>query len=152
MSENMDLIDTTKYLFDCDFFSDSFDPEDHEDHLECAEKLLSTYPWNDIFYAWNRYLRNNCQTPESVINYCNLFSYYGGQDQFIQDPYDFLGYIFYMVDIDKYWDDAGEFLDGLSISILEKAGKISTVKDPYYQSWHDPEILKAVEKYKKQVT
>ena len=30
----------TKYLFDCDFFADDFDPEGQEMHLETAEKLL----------------------------------------------------------------------------------------------------------------
>ena len=148
MKECLDISNTTTYLFNCDFFADDFDPEGHEEHLECAEKLIDTYPWNDIFNSWNEYLHNNCKTPESVINYCNLFLYYGGQDQFIPNPYEFLGYIYYMVDIDKYWDQAGEFLDGLSISILEKSGEISTVKNPYYQSWTDPKMIAAIERYR----
>ena len=53
-----------------------------------------------------------------------------------------------MVDTEKYWEEAGEFLDGFCISILEKAGEISTVKDPYYQSWKDPKIISAVERYR----
>ena len=150
MSDKQEITELTHYLFDCDFYADDFDPENHEDHLECAEKMYNKYPWSDVFDSWNDYLRHKCQTPEAVINYCNLFSYYGGTDRVIPEPYDFLGYIFYRVDIDKYWEEAGELLDGLSISILVKSGEISTVKDPYYQSWKDPRILSAIEKYKNQ--
>lgn len=148
MSVDTILLNETNYLFDCDFFSDDFDAEGNEEHLQRAEQLLNTYPWKDVFACWNSYLRHNCNSPEEVINFCNLFSYYGGQDNFIPDPYEFLGYIYYMVDINEYWDEAGDFLDGLSISILEKSGEISTTKNPYYQSWKDPCILEIVKKYK----
>ena len=53
-----------------------------------------------------------------------------------------------MIDIDTYWDMAGELLDELSVSILEKSGEVSSWNDPYYQSWKDPKILKEVEKLK----
>ena len=143
------LKETTSYLFNCDFFSDDFDPDGNEEHLECAENVLSTYAFNDIFAEWNRYLRENCKSPEDVINFCNLFSYYGGSDYYIPNAYDFVGYIYYMVDLDKYWDKAGDFLDGLCISILEKSGDVSLARDPYYQSWKDPKVIASVEKYKK---
>ena len=149
MSEKLDLSNTTTYLFDCNFFDDSFDPEDHEDHLALSEQLLESYSWDEVFNSWNKYLHSNCKTPEKIINFCNLFMYYGGQDHFIQNPYDFLGYIYSVVDIEKYWDEAGDLIDGLCISVLEKAGEVSTTKNPYYQSWKDPKILDAAEKYKK---
>ena len=148
MPDKAEISRMTTYLFDCDFFADDFDPEEHEDHLKCAENLLGTYSWSDIIPSWNAFLRSRCSTPEEVINFCNLFFYYGGTDQFIPDPYDFLGHIYYMVDTEKYWEEAGEFLDGFCINVLEKAGEISTVKDPYYQSWKDPKIISAVERYR----
>lgn len=150
MIDANEMTKTTEYLFHCDFLEDDYDPEGHEDHLRCAEDLLRKHPWSDIFLSWNEFLRNRCSTPEEVINYCNLFSYYGGTDQVIPDPYDFLGYIYYMVDTEKYWEEAGEFLDGFSISVLEKAGEISAIKDPYYQSWKDPRIISVIEKYRNQ--
>lgn len=141
--------ETTSYLFNCDFFDEEFDPEGHEDHLACAEELIHEKPWAEIYAAWSNYLYNNCKTPEAVINYCNLFSYYGGQDNYIPDPYTFIGYIYYIVDIEKNWDEAGEFLDGFCISILERSGEISLSKNPYYQSWKDPKVLSVIDSLKK---
>ncbi len=147
MSNNQYLINETSYLFEVNFFSNDFDPEGHEEHLLRAQKLLESCAWSDIFSAWSDYLFMRCQTPEEVINFANLFFYYGGHEQFITEPYDFLGYIYYRVDIEKYWDKAGEFLDELAVSILEKAGEISTINNPYYQSFKDPKMLEAIKKW-----
>lgn len=149
MNKSMDISTVTDYLFNCNFFAEDFDPEGKEEHLDCAEDLLSKYAWNDIYPVWNKYLRSKCKTAEEVINFCNLFSYYGGSDYYIPDAYDFLGYIYFMVDIEKNWDKAGDFLDGLCITILEKADEISLDREPYYQSWKDPKMLATIEKYKK---
>lgn len=149
MSKKFGLHDATSYLFGCDFFDDDFDPEGKEEHLECAEELLSSYSFNDIFAEWNKYLHDNCKTSEDVINFCNLFAYYGGQDYYIPEAYDFVGYIYYMVDIEREWDNVGDFLDGFCNAILERAGKISLSRDPYYQSWKDPKVLAVIAKYKK---
>ena len=138
----------TEYLFKCDFLSDEFDPEGNEEHLDRANNLFEEYPWKDIFASWSAFLRTNCKTREEVINFCNLFYYYGGTDQFIPEPYSFLGYIFSIVDWDKNWETAGDFLDGFCISILEKVGEVSIVKDPYYQPWNDPKLQQAVDSYK----
>ena len=148
MNNKTTITKETNYLFDVDYFDDNFDPDGNEEHLARAEKMIDSYPWSDIFDSWNEYLHANCKTPEDIYNYCNLFIYYGGTDQFIPRPYEFLGYIYYMIDIDTYWDMAGELLDELSVSILERSGEISSWNDPYYQSWKDPKILKEVEKLK----
>lgn len=77
------------------------------------------------------------------------YTYYGGLDYYVPHPYDFIGYIYYMVDINKYWNDAGDLLDNMSITILENSGDLSTTQDPYYQSWKDPRILNAIEEWRK---
>ena len=138
----------TEYLFGCNFFSKEFDPEGKEEHLDRANTLLEAYPWADIYDSWNTFLRTNCKTPEEVINFCNLFFYYGGTEQFIPEPYSFLGYIFSIVDWDEQWDKNGDFLDSFCISILEKAGELSLSKDPYYQPWNDPKIKNEVDRLK----
>lgn len=149
MNSNINLIRTTEYLFNCDFSSDNFDPDNNEEHYDVATKLLQNYSWNDIFNAWNDYLHQNCKTPESIINFCNLYTYYGGLDYYVPHPYDFIGYIYYMVDINKYWNEAGDLLDNMAITILENSGDLSTTQDPYYQSWKDPRILNAIEEWRK---
>lgn len=137
----------TEYLFSADFFSDGFDPEGCEEHLTRAEELLEDNKWADVYSAWNAYLLNNCETPEAVINYCNLFSYYGGLDQFVPNPYSFVGYILYKVDLKEYWDKGGDFLDDFCTSVLEKAGEISLVSNPMYQLWDDPKVSDAIHHY-----
>ena len=143
------LQEKTEYLLNCNFFDDNFDPEGREDHLACAEELFCSYPFTEIFSEWNNYLRKKCLTAKDVINCCNLLSYYGIQDYPIPDAYDFVGYIYFMVDINKYWDIAGDFLDGFCTSILEKAGEVSLMNDPSYQSWNDPKVIAVISKYQR---
>ena len=66
----------------------------------------------------------------------------------MKEPYKFLGYLYYMVDMDKYWDDAGDLFDSLSISMLENSGNINIVKNPYYTALEDPKIKSAVNEWK----
>ena len=77
MQNNSTIKNETEYLFRCDFFSDEFDPDGEEEHLDRADNLLEAYPWKDIFNSWHDFLHANCKTPEEVINFCNLFFYYG---------------------------------------------------------------------------
>lgn len=148
MNEN--IYNTTQYLFDCDFFADSFDPEDHEEHLDKAYALMKEYSWQEIFPVWNSFLHEHCQTAAQVINFVNLFMYYGATDEYIPNPYDFVGYILCKVDLDKYWDVAGDTIDSLANAVLQKAGCIDLMKDPYYQAWKDPHVIAVIDKYKLQ--
>ena len=145
----MDKIsEITKYLFDCDYFAEDFDADDSYEHYDCAHKQMEDNMWSDVYNSWFQYLIDNCESPEKVINFVNLFSYYGGQDQAIKNPYEFLGYIYCKVDMDKYWDVAGDLFDSVAISILESCGKINTVKNPYYNPIKDPEIIASSQKWK----
>ena len=42
----------TDFLFNCTFTDDSFDPEDHEEHLEVSWELFKNYAWADIYPVW----------------------------------------------------------------------------------------------------
>lgn len=142
------ISDVTKYLFDCDFFAEEFDADDSYEHYDCARKQMAENKWSEVYNSWSEYLMSNCDTPEKVINFVNLFSYYGGQDQEIKNPYDFLGYIYCRVDMSIYWDTAGDLFDSVAISILENCGKINIVKNPYYSANKDPEIIASVQRWK----
>ena len=50
------------YLFNCNFFDDSFDPEDHEDHQDFADKVLQSYSWDEIYGYFFRHLTQDCTT------------------------------------------------------------------------------------------
>ena len=138
----------TNYLFDYNFNDDSIPEEVEEAHLDRATALLDNYSWNDIFECWFEYLKTNCNTPEEVINWANLFFWFGGYERAIPDPYNFLGYLYYKVDVAKYVDDAQTVFAGIAIGILEKLGNVRLINTPNYAPETDPEILAAVERWK----
>ena len=111
----------TDYLFNCSFTDDSFDPENHEEHLRASWELFEHYAWKDIFPIWIKYLHSKCPTPEDVINFVNLY---------------------------VYWDQAGELFEGLAINMLSRQGLINIMKDPYYVPLKDERILSAISKWK----
>lgn len=140
--------EVTQYLFNCDFFDDEFDPEGNEIHLDKAQELQETFSWNDIVAEWHNYLYANCHTADEIINFANLFMYYGGTNEFNPEPYKFLGYLYAGVDLNVYWDRAGDLFDSISIDILGNQQLIDLREDPYYNPLKDPLILSEVEKWK----
>ncbi len=139
----------TNDLLNCCFTDDSFDPEDHEEHLQASWELFENYSWEEIFPVWMNHLRKNCKISEEVINFVNLFVYYEAADRPINDPIKFIAYLYYKVDMDKYWDEAGDLFQGLAINILLKSGLVNTIADPYYNPMKDSRIIKEVEKLRK---
>lgn len=148
MTEKERIYNETDYLFNCDFMSDEFDADDSYEHYDRAQELLKNHKWSTIFSIWFDYLKNKCDTPEKTINFLNLFLYYGGTDEAIKNPYEFIGYIYYKIDLDKYWDVAGELLEGITISILENSGVVNTVQNPYYSPLEDPEIIASKQRWR----
>ena len=138
----------TNYLFNCCFTDDAFDPEDHEDHLKMSWELFDNYSWEDIYPVWVEYLHTKCDTPEDVINFVNLYIYYEGADQTVPNPIEFISYLYFKVDMDKYWDEAGDLFDGLAINILSKQGLVNTMENPYYNPLKDERILSGISAWK----
>lgn len=115
----------TEYLFNADWFSDDFDPEDNEEHMDRAYKLQYEYSWEEIYPIWKGYLYKNCKTFKELVNYANLYYYYGGTDHIISDPYEFCSYFMYRYDISELWDEGGEDIENLVISVLKTCGYVS---------------------------
>ena len=138
----------TNYIFNYDFNDNDIPEEVEEEYYDRASALLDEYSWNDIFNCWFDYLKANCNTPEEIINWANLFYWYGGFEKPIPDPYEFLGYLYFKVDVAKYVDEAQTVFDGIAIGILGKIGKVSLIDNPNYAPENDPEIIAAVERWK----
>ena len=138
----------TDFLFNCTFTDDSFDPEDHEEHLEASWELFKNYAWADIYPVWMQHLHSNCPTPSDVINFVNLYIYYEAADKPIPDPVEFISYLYFRVDMNEYWDEAGDMFDGLAISILSTAGLVDMMQDPYYTPLKDERILNGIANWK----
>lgn len=110
--------------------------------------MFDAYTWEEIYPIWKQYLHCHCGTPEEVINFVNLYVYYEAGDKPISDPIDFISYLYYRVDMDQYWDKAGELFEGLAINILTRAKLINIITDPYYSPLKDERILNGIERWK----
>ena len=140
-------LNTCKKLFSSDFWKTSSEEFNKLDRL--ANEILTKYSWDDVYADFDEYLRSCCKTEDDVINYVSFFTYYLGLKFKIPnqyDPYDLVGYILSMVDLEKRWDDCG----GLFDDFANQALKIDLYNDPYYQFWRDPKILEIANKYKEE--
>lgn len=114
---------------------------------ELAQSILNNNPWDEIYENFDNYLRNECKTEDDVINYVYFFVRYCDLNFIIPsqyDPYDLVGYIYSMVDLEKRWDDCGGVFDDFANQAL----RIDLYNDPWYQFWRDPKIIAISEKYK----
>ncbi len=146
MNENIKTI--TNYLFNCNYFDEAFDPEGNEIHLDKAHELQENFSWKDIISEWHNYLYSNCHTAEEVINFANLYFYYEGADNYNPEPYRFLGYLYAHVDMNTYWDRAGDLFDSIAVRILNNQQLINIKDDPYYNPLKDDNIIREINKLK----
>lgn len=146
MLEN-ELLEKINFLFECDFFSDDFDPDGEEIHSDANNDLIEKYDKKDILDCSLDYFYSHCKFVNDIINFCNLFFYYGYQD--IDNPHaiEFLGYIFSVINYDDY-PDTYDFIDSFACSVMEHNKLASLYNDPYYAPEKDERIIKAIEVWK----
>ena len=147
--DNKDLYNKIKYLFGRYWDEDLSD--DEEDKLySIADEVLTDYEWTEVFSSTLKYLHNECISPEDVINFAHLYWIYGWYENDIADPYKFLGYMYYRIDlkVDEY--DDMDILDSLATTILPRAGysNADLLLNTQYMPESDPKILEEVENYK----
>lgn len=138
-------VKTLNRLFKSDYSKTTNDEFKQLDVL--AHSILQNNSWDDVYENFDRYLRNECKTEDDVINYVSFFTYYLGlrfQIPSQYNPYDLIGYILSMVDLEKRWDDCGGLFDDFANQVL----KVDLYNDPYYQFWKDPKIIDIANEYK----
>ena len=144
--ENDKLIAETEYLFGR-IWGEDISEEAEEEYTNRADNLIKEYGWQEVFRAWNEYLHTKCTTPESVVNFANLYWSYCGDEYPIPDPHKFIAYLYYMTGnkLQHYYN--GEIIENLATKILRKAGysEADRVLNPYYIPDQDPKILAEVE-------
>ncbi len=145
------LQEDLRYLFDCNFFDEDFDPEGNETHQDFAGNVLAKYNWEDVYNWFFCHLTTDCISAEAVYNALNLYYCYCFDEYPIRNPYELIGYILARIDLDAHWDEYGDFIDGFANSILQKTGNIDLQKDPYYQCWKDPHVQQSVEEWRKKI-
>lgn len=140
-------VETLNILFKSNYNTMSVDEIKQLDKL--THSIIQNYTWDVVYGYLDNYLRNECKTEDDVINYISFFTYYFGlkfQIPSQYDPYDLVGYILSMVDLEKRWDDCG----GLFDDFANQALRIDLYNDPYYQFWRDPKIIAIADKYRKE--
>lgn len=137
-----------EYLFDCDYFSDDFDPAGNEEHAKFADKLVSENMWEDVFETIKQYVSENVKTEKQIVNFVNHYMGYGFARKVIDYPYQFIAYFYKYFDVDKNWDNGGESIDSFATCILDTCDCIDLVEDPYYDASKDKKLLNEVEKVK----
>ncbi len=128
------LFSKIEQLYNCDFFSDDFDPDGHEDHLELVSKVMDEYSFKDFYYASFDWLRRNCKTPEQYINFANLYYYYGGSDFFVDNPYPFLAYLYNGIDWENDVENAeiaDNVFESIAVNMLQHAEIYHGYADEY---------------------
>lgn len=146
MDRKTKLIETTRYLFDCKYDAPDFDDDTYE-HSDAAKALIAEYGWQEVFECWFAYLKENCPTVEDVINFANLFFYYGGTEYSLRDPYPFVSYLYYRVDTKKYGAEATDIFDSITIPLLSNIGDVSLENEPDYVPEQDDKIISAMEEW-----
>ena len=141
--------DETMYLFNRHYDEELTDEQD-EALLDRAQQQIIDYGWDKTFDSWKQYLLSKCVTPEEVINFAHLFWSYGGYESVIPDPYNFLAYMYYRIDMNVEKYDDMDILDGIAITILPKAGydNADLMKNPLYSPQLDERLISEVEKFK----
>ena len=136
----------TEYLF-ARKWDDDLPEEVSDDYIDRADNLIAKYGWPKVFEAWNEYLHTKCPTPESVVNFANLYWSYCGDEYPIAEPHKFLGYLLYSIDCRMFDYDNGDIIEGLAHKILSRAGysEADLYLNPYYRADQDPKILTEVE-------
>lgn len=146
---NKDIESIIEHLFNRKWDEDLTDEEEEKLENE-AETLVGKCSWKSIYAAVSAYMHNNCKTPESAINFACLYWGYGWQDYPLPDPYRFLGYLYYRINLNPEKYDSMDILDSLSTTILPKAGfqEADLVLHTQYMPEQDPKIIEAVNSFK----
>ena len=156
MKEKLEII--TLKLFQWNYYDDSAEYTDEVDD-ECrdiVEATIEQFGWQDVWKSWYRYLIQNCKSAKEVCNFAHLFFGYGETKYPVDNPYEFLGYIYYYLELNssKYEDEynALTIMDSITIDTLEKAGiKKDLWLDDNYVPEKDPLIIQSVEDWKKRI-
>lgn len=149
MSFHEDLNQKLNVFFNRDWFVELSEQEE-EKMEELAAGLVKDFGWDTVFHAAFEYLKENCRTPESVMNFAHLYWESWWWNYPIEEPYRFMGYFYYRIGMDvEEYDSDQDILDSLSCSILTKSGykQADLYENPYYIPERDPLMIQAVEEY-----
>ncbi len=146
MNKELDRI--TEELFTLDAIDVLENPDSDELYDSLVEKAQTTiekYGWDEVFESWKSYMIKHCHTVKEALSFATWFEIYEGHKHFIENPYEFLAYLYDIFDMNPVKYDA-QIMDDISYGLLENAGiKKNLWSDDSYTTETDPQMIKAVE-------
>lgn len=144
MNNKLSFITETLYARNLD--SENITDDEMYAYEDLAESAIQQFGWDAVFVSWNEYLRTNCKTGFDAVNFANLFYCYDGVKHPIPDPYGFLAFFYYLMDLKPAEFDAVDIMDGISTEILLRNGYLSQEQAYDYIPEKDDHMVAAVEK------
>ena len=144
---------TIAYLFDRPWDA-LIDNDAETDRLQCIyDNLIEQYGWEKTFEATDCYMRANCITGEQISNFAHLYwDYNCVSPRKVDEPYRFLGYLYYRVNLKPWLFDCVEVYEGLVYALL--SGENDFSHNPFvnndYAPESDPEIIAEVNRLLKE--
>lgn len=150
MNKELDAI--TIELFSLNAYDLLLDPNSDDvwnHNVKTAHSTIDKYGWEQVFESWKRFMIENCHTVQEALSFATWFEAYGGHTHKIENPYEFLAYLYNIFDLNPVKYDA-QIMDDISYGLLESAGiKKNLWSDDSYTTETDPEMIKAVEELRK---
>jgi hypothetical protein len=144
------LDEITEKLFNVDFEKDLDDEKKYDEYVNMAADTIKQNGWENVYKSWYDYLINCCKSEDSIINFANLFWSYEGYKQVIPNPYEFCGYFYANICLEKQTDII-PVLDGITWNALVNSSIYSS-NDNYFEDFspfNDEKLLESIDKWKK---
>ncbi len=150
-----DVNETIVYLFGRPWDSLVDNDEESDKMQSIYDKLIEKHGWSKIFASIDSYMRSNCTTGEQISNFAHLFwGYNCVSPRKVDEPYRFLGYLYYRVDLKPWLYDCAEVYEGLVYALL--SGENDYSHNPFindaYAPECDPEIIAEVNRLQKEAS
>lgn len=145
MNNDLQLSDAILFLFNRNYEDDLSEKEETTiDNL--AEEVVNEFGWTKTFDCAFDYLKKRCATPEAAVNFAHLYFQMGWHEKAIPNPYQFVAWFYFQVDLDASRFDATDILDSLACAVLSNSGvrEANLWLNPRYAAEVDPKLVKEV--------
>ncbi len=123
IGRNKAIDEITKKLFSIDYESDFADETLANTYEKIADDQISNYNWQDVYNSWYQYLIKKCKTEQDILNFANLFWFYGGYNYRIVNAVELSAYLYGNISFENH-PEAISVIDGIAYKTLTNSGII----------------------------
>ncbi|MCD8307133.1 MAG: hypothetical protein LUD51_02760 [Clostridia bacterium] len=149
---NQEINELAERMFSINIINDEIDDDICDAIIDDAKAQILKFGWDEVFLCWEKYLYTNVKSFEEAWSYAAWLLSIGVSNYPIGNPYEFLGYIYYIMG-DKALD-ASAIMDCFSAEVLAcSAGRLELVK-PYNSGYivsEDPMMISCIKNWKEKL-